>query len=48
MKPVKMLELVIAYILADKKHIDLRNKIERMLLDELKNISNDVNIMEIR
>lgn len=47
MKPVKLLTLVIAYILADKKYIDdLRNKIERMLLDELKNISNEVNIME--
>ena len=48
MKPVKMLALVIASILAAKKHIDLRNKIERMLLDELKNISNEVKIMEIR
>ena len=48
MKPVKMLTLVIASILAAKKHIDLRNKIERMSVDELKNISNEVNIMEIR
>jgi hypothetical protein len=42
MKPVKMLALVIASILAAKKHIDLCNKIERMSLDELKNISNEV------
>lgn len=36
MKPIKMLTLVIASILASKKDIDLRNKIERILLDELK------------
>jgi hypothetical protein len=48
MRPIKMLTLAIAYILAAKKDIDLRNKIERILLDELKNISNEVNIMEIR
>ena len=48
MKPIKMLALVVASILAAKKHIDLRNKIERMSVDELKNISNETNIMEIR
>lgn len=48
MKPVKILALVVASILAAKKHIDLRNKIERMSVDELKNISNEVKIMEIR
>ena len=44
MKPIKMLTLVIASILAAKKDIDLRNKIERMLVDELKNLSNEVKI----
>lgn len=48
MKPIKMLALVVASILAAKKHIDLCNKIERMSVDELKNISNETNIMEIR
>ena len=48
MKPNKMLALVIASILAAKKHIDLHNKIEKMSVNELKNISNEVNIMEIR
>ena len=42
MKPNKRLALVIASILAAKKHIDLRNKIERMSVNELKNISNEV------
>ena len=42
MKSVKMLALVIASILAAKKHIDLRNKIEKMSVNELKNISNEV------
>lgn len=45
MKPIKMLTLVIASILAAKKHIDLRNKIEKMLVNELKNISNEVKIL---
>lgn len=48
MKPIKMLTLVIASILAAKKHIDLCNKIEKMSIEELKNISNEVKIMEIR
>lgn len=42
MKPIKMLTLVIASILAAKKHIDLRNKIEKMSVNELRNISNEV------
>jgi hypothetical protein len=42
MKYTKMLALVIASILAAKKHIDLRNKIEKMSVNELKNISNEV------
>lgn len=48
MRPVKMLALVVASILAAKKHIDLRNKIEKMSIEELKNISNEVKITEIR
>ena len=47
MKPTNMLALVVASILAAKKHIDLRNKIERMSVNELRNISNEVkNIMK--
>ena len=42
MKPTKMLALVIASILAAKKHIDLINKIEKMPVNELRNISNEV------
>lgn len=44
MKPVKMLALVVASILAAKKHIDLRNKIEKMSVNELKNISKELKI----
>ena len=45
MRPTKMLALVIASILAAKKHIDLCNKIENMSMDALKSLSKESKIL---
>lgn len=44
MRPTKKLALVIASILAAKKHIDLCNKIENMSMDALKSLAKESKI----
>ena len=45
MSPVRKLALVIASILAAKKHIDLINKIENMSMDALKSLAKESKIL---